>query len=498
MSVLSSPLPLAWSTPLSFSPSSSAGRGAVRKKRRSASRPGLVEKRESSSSSTSSSSSSSLDTPDEPLTPPSDSPSPFLASSSHSPFFSSSTKSPTAFLEYALDSSALPRVSKDVKGRRGRRARSLSPPSSSGSWTRDREVMAWRTRTGTKQEGVRRSEKGRQRTRLPEGWEHIPWITSSSSSDDDDLLLEWTTPRGRSRSGKEGEEDEDRPPSPPKTPSPRLFERGPILDVPLRPSPLPTSSSAISTRRRSVTRSDLPSLRFQLSPSPPRSSAKSTTKTGGKSRSAPTSPTKPRCEIVELSTTGEGEGEGEERRRRRKSLREKEGSGRRRAREERVEGREDDQREEFGAYEVPTEAPGLGITIPSPSTDGTFATRPSSSSSSCHPSLSPSCSCDSTDSSDSSPDASTIDHFHLHFQSLPLLRLRHALSLASTLASLPSTSLSSQRHLSTPRPSHFTRTSILGSEQYRLYAMGRAKAERTGGVGYWEGGREVWAAVLES
>jgi len=34
------------------------------------------------------------------------------------------------------------------------------------------------------------------------------------------------------------------------------------------------------------------------------------------------------------------------------------------------------------------------------------------------------------------------------------------------------------------------------SQQYRLYAMGRAKAQRTGGVGYWEGGLAAWELLL--
>ncbi|GAA5955102.1 hypothetical protein JCM10213_003409 [Rhodosporidiobolus nylandii] len=97
--------------------------------------------------------------------------------------------------------------------------------------------------------------------------------------------------------------------------------------------------------------------------------------------------------------------------------------------------------------------------------------------------------------------------FAERFQSLPLLRLRHALSLAASLATYRASSAlalsgrlpPSSRLLGGPGGAGTaTPAAAAGKgggggaagwqrEQYRLYAMGRAKAQRMGGVGYWEG-----------
>ncbi|GJN90202.1 hypothetical protein Rhopal_003201-T1 [Rhodotorula paludigena] len=105
-------------------------------------------------------------------------------------------------------------------------------------------------------------------------------------------------------------------------------------------------------------------------------------------------------------------------------------------------------------------------------------------------------------------DPHSLDYFEANFQSLPLLRLRHALSLAATFAALPdSTRRRSKDAPKLPSSPCYTPPSARGagapaaigsmvSQQYRLYAMGRAKAQRTGGVGYWEGGTAAWDCLL--
>lgn len=400
-------------------------------------------------------------------------------------------------------------------------------------------------------EGGRRT---RTRASLPEGWEHIPWVTSSEEEDElaAEEVVNWrtTTVEAGSRAGgktlldgrgtKRG--DEECPPSPPRTPSPR-FRAEHILDAASQPTPPPPPLSRTSdepTRRRSLTRYNLPTLRDQLPPSPPRSTSSPRTKS--KSRSLPTSPTKPRYEIVDNSAEVASEREGAA-----PELRRRVEKGAERRRKKSVRGRQQGRMRSGGEEQSPPThdepiavaaseqserwiepttqecAPGLGLVF-APSSTAAVANRRTSSTTSL-PALSPCCSCDSSESDEPNVDDGddARQHFEAHFQSLPLLRLRNALSLAATFAALPPTSSlstgsnrsrsgssSPRRYTSTPalssasrpRPSPsypathaFTRNPII-SEQYRLYAMGRAKAERTGGVGYWEGGRDVWAGVL--
>ncbi|GAA5990261.1 hypothetical protein JCM11641_001802 [Rhodosporidiobolus odoratus] len=101
-------------------------------------------------------------------------------------------------------------------------------------------------------------------------------------------------------------------------------------------------------------------------------------------------------------------------------------------------------------------------------------------------------------------DHSNVRLFEVGFQCLPLLRLQHSLSRAASLASfraasalatsgkLPSTSVlrKSAGNSGSTTPgggSSGDGRAAWQREQYRLYAMGKAKANRDGGVGYWQG-----------
>lgn len=96
------------------------------------------------------------------------------------------------------------------------------------------------------------------------------------------------------------------------------------------------------------------------------------------------------------------------------------------------------------------------------------------------------------------PETSVDDEDDDRFLSLPLLRLRHRLSVSLTLSSYPvpeeqTSSLTSLPNERSTSPTHRRRRAFppgtVWAEQshYRLYALQRSKAGRTaGGVGYWK------------
>ncbi|BGP41363.1 hypothetical protein JCM10450v2_005404 [Rhodotorula kratochvilovae] len=351
-------------------------------------------------------------------------------------------------------------------------------------------------------------------------------------------------------------DDEDLPPSPPRTPSPRT------IALPLPPSSStaelpwasssPERSASTSPSRRPATRSSLPPLRTQLSPSPPSASASSPPSLSSRSRSAPPSPTKPnpraslalalpslapsataRRRSASLSPTSPPASprsraslalppslaDAEPPRGRSSSASSSSERGRsrgaRRAGEEgtsRVRRGEDclavedtgDRRARWGEEKSKTRSRRASDAYADGGQGGLqllFAPEPGGHAD------------NDNDAGDDADDPSTLAFFENNTHSLPLLRLRHALSLAAVYASLAPSSPSASRSPSSRRKdaprlpssgayapsSRGAVTPVVGnmvSQQYRLYAMGRAKAQRTGGVGYWEGGINAWELLL--
>ncbi|GAA5942208.1 hypothetical protein JCM3775_001352 [Rhodotorula graminis] len=444
------------------------------------------------------------------------------------------------------------------------------------------------------------SRQDRHRS-LPAGFEHIPWISDDDDSDvegrlsrslspplHDLLSLPPLSPDVDHRGDDDGEAkldgeaaaalspastSSDLPPSPPRTPSPR--RRFASLsnastaehDLPWatsseRAPPSPDRSSGRSSpspRRRSSTRSGLPTLRAQLSP--PHPSPTSTTSPA--SRSSPsTSPDKPvRPTLLRESSTTTTSTTSSRRPalpvsqapspppspRSRAALQlptPDDVRARHAATRSGERGRPRDVEREGGAAAGTTAGDGLQLSfstapferedereIESKRRDDVAAAHGPVAAEGDGPLV-------------DEADPHSLDYFERHCHSLSLLRLRHALSVATVLASLPPSappsppSSSSEsdpspsRAGSTPRreplvahvpglsstpsaaaavgprpPSSRPSSSStpLGagngagsmvSQQYRLYAMGRAKAQRTGGVGYWEGGLAAWELLL--
>ncbi|GAA5999519.1 uncharacterized protein JCM10292_004198 [Rhodotorula paludigena] len=411
-----------------------------------------------------------------------------------------------------------------------------------------------------------------RRRQLPEGYEVIPFISSDEDDDgrlsrsltpplhdflspvpeltpddDDDEEPVWRTSR-RMEHKRRRSKDEPLPPSPPRTPSPQI-DSAVFLNAWAATSTRvegTTSAPPSPSRHRSLTRSNLPSLRNQLSP--PLSATPSIWSTSSsRSRSAPPSPTRPtstslppsKLPIANLasatarrrgasaaaatavpatlsSTAAPASGSPtvlgvppSERGRSRtsRSTNDEVSSRVRKAGEEIVElevrslKRPSDRKArvcdveplEFDAQRWELEK-GHGLQL-------SFEPEQPASRGGAHEDQ-------QMDAARRCDDPHSLDYFEANFQSLPLLRLRHALSLAATFAALPdSTRRRSKDAPKLPSSPIYTPPSARGagapaaigsmvSQQYRLYAMGRAKAQRTGGVGYWEGGIAAWDCLL--
>ncbi|TNY21502.1 hypothetical protein DMC30DRAFT_199466 [Rhodotorula diobovata] len=506
------------------------------------------------------SSGASTDDDGVPHTPPD---LPFLAppiksssgSSQPTPSHPSNRSRPSStVLEIALSESTLSPFS------RRHLSRSPSPPPS---------PQLTPTPTSTASASTARSDRHRS---LPAGFEHIPWISDDDDSDVEGRLSRSLSPplhdflslpplspdldgddkaldAGMSSSLSPSSAGGDLPPSPPRTPSPRRrfaslpaggpgqeeHESSPWATSPERPS---------SPRPRSATRSGLPTLRSQLSPPPgPSSSSKSLSPSPTRSRSAspsPAKPARPSLSVAGRQTQASSPPPSprsrsslqlptpEDVRARHAASRAGERSGSRsnaqreggRARERNDEHRDPAER----GSGVGAAARGLQLSFSSSSVDGSAAATAAE------------------EQGDDQDDPHSLAYFEQNCHSLSLLRLRHALSLASVYAALPPSSpplrsisssgsdasSSARPGRSTPAtgtaatplpclsagaaaavgPSPSSRAAALSarsagagvghmvSQQYRLYAMGRAKAQRTGGVGYWEGGLQAWELLL--
>ncbi|GAA6054294.1 hypothetical protein JCM3770_001419 [Rhodotorula araucariae] len=384
---------------------------------------------------------------------------------------------------------------------------------------------------------------------------------SPDHDDDQDLGPPRTAEQSKIR------EESDLPPSPPRTPSPRIValplpRNSNAVELPWASSSRERSSSP-SPSRRTATRSCLPPLRTQLAPSRPATSPPPPppplSQSQSRSRSAPPSPKKPdlhTCLPLALSSApassgrrrsttlappfppasprsraslglplsalepepargraaGGAAGSSSERGRSRAARRAgEEGTSRMRCGEERaaVEAVSDSKarrRSEDKAKTTTTHAGPRAAVDPGDAVaddGGLQLSFPSE-----HGDAAP------LDTGGDADDPHSLAFFENNTHSLPLLRLRHALSLAAVYAALPpsSSAVSSAAHRrDAPRlPSSGTYSASrsaaampvgtaagnMVSQQYRLYAMGRAKAQRTGGVGYWEGGINAWELLL--
>ncbi|GAA5907679.1 hypothetical protein JCM8208_005488 [Rhodotorula glutinis] len=419
---------------------------------------------------------------------------------------------------------------------------------------------------------------------LPAGFEHIPWI-----SDDDDSDVEGRLSRSLSpplhdllslpplspdvddgvdaAALSPSSTTSDLPPSPPRTPSPRRRFASlsgassaehdlPWATSPERAPPSPDRSrSSPSPRRRSSTRSGLPTLRSQLSPPHPSPTSTSTSPSASgpvPSSSSPNKPVRPTLLRESTSTSTSTSRRPtlpvsqapspppsprsraalqlptpDDVRARHAATRASE-RGRSRAVE----------RDEGSSAIV---GDGLQLSFSSPAAveahERGYEHKRQGDVAAAHEPV--------VAAEGDELDPHSLDYFERHCHSLSLLRLRHALSVATVLASLPPSAppsppssssdsesspsrSSSSRHeplvahvpglssatcaplspsaaASVGRPPSSRPSSSstpLGaannmvSQQYRLYAMGRAKAQRTGGVGYWEGGLAAWELLL--
>ncbi|GAA5846403.1 hypothetical protein JCM9279_001360 [Rhodotorula babjevae] len=442
---------------------------------------------------------------------------------------------------------------------------------------------------------------------LPAGFEHIPWISDDDDSDVEGRLSRSLSPPlhdllslpplspdvderdneakldGDAAALSPASTTSDLPPSPPRTPSPRrrfasLSGAAAEHDLPWATSPerAPSSPersrSSPSPRRRSSTRSGLPTLRSQLSPPHPSPPATSSPTSRSAPSSSPDKPVRPTL-LRESSTTSTSTSTTTSRRpalpisqapspppspRARAALQlptPDDVRARHAATRSGERGRARAAEREAGAATGASAGAGDGLQLSFPSAavieahEREGAQNGPGGVAAAHGPIVEDGSAPPVDEAD----PHSLDYFERHCHSLSLLRLRHALSVATVLASLPPSappSPPSSSSESEPSPSRAassrarreplvahvpglssaagaagaacasskpavggrppssrpsSSSTPLGagpgdrsmvSQQYRLYAMGRAKAQRTGGVGYWEGGLAAWELLL--